>query len=384
MDDTPERAGLNPRSPAEADASPGMAPGGGAGRLTLRDLAAELGLSHATVSRALADHPRISPDTKARVHALAQRMGYVPNAAARNMRRSHSPLVGLIVPDIQNEFYASMAKRLADAAAAHGHQLVLSVTEDHQEREMQEVRALIEARAVAIIITPTAQPDRRTLAWLRSVPTVQLVRRHEGIAGDAILVDDEGGLEAATRHLIGYGHRRIAYIGVDTDISCGRDRLQGFLNAMRAEGLDASRVSLGPPRHDFSRHAVQRYLAGPDGPSALVMGSTSLTVGALLALRDLDRAWPDTISVVGYGDAPWFDLLGPGLTTLGLPVDDMGRYIARLLHEGGLLAPPASGMAADATVQARGARAATPGVAAAAPMRFAPRLILRGSTRPAH
>ena len=361
----------------------GQTPPGSAGRLTLRDLAAELGLSHATVSRALADHPRISPNTKARVHALAQRMGYIPNAAARNMRRSHSPLIGLIVPDIQNEFYASMAKRLADAAAAHGHQLVLSVTEDHQDREMQEVRALIEARAVAIIITPTAQPDRRTLSWLQSIPTVQLIRHHQSIAGDTILVDDENGLEAATRHLIGYGHRRIAYIGVDTDISCGQDRLQGFLNAMQAENLDPSRVALGPPRHDFSRHAVHRYLAGQDGPTALVIGSTSLTVGALLALRDLDRAWPDTISLVGYGDAPWFDLLGPGLTTLGLPVDDMGDYITRLLHDAGLLTLPAHTPSISGTAPREHTDHTRPLCSVPATlMRFPPRLILRGSTRP--
>ncbi|WP_188589172.1 LacI family DNA-binding transcriptional regulator, partial [Achromobacter denitrificans] len=97
--------------------------------VTIKDIATALDLSHATVSRALADHPRISAATKASVREAARAMGYVPNGTAQNMRTAHSPVIGLIVPDIQNDFYASIAKIVADAAVARGFQLALSITE---------------------------------------------------------------------------------------------------------------------------------------------------------------------------------------------------------------------------------------------------------------
>jgi DNA-binding LacI/PurR family transcriptional regulator len=336
----------------------------GKAAITIRDIADALEMSHATVSRALSDHPKINKETKARVRAKAQEMGYVPNGSARNMRGLHSPLVGLIVPDIQNDFYASIAKIVADAAAARGFQLALSVTEDNAEREMRDLRALIVARAAGIIITPTASPAAETLDLLAGVRAVQLVRQDQRIEREAVIVDDHSGTRAAAQHLIDYGHRDIAYVGVTTDLSCGKDRLSGFQAALAERHLDASRVALGHPRPEFSRHAVHALMTGRRRPSALVMGSSSLTLGALMALRSMNIRWPEDVSIVGYGDPVWFDLIGDGLTTVSLPVQDMGRYIISLLLTPG-----------GPEEVARG----TEGIAAS---RFAPSLVVRRSTRP--
>lgn len=340
----------------------------GKSAVTIRDIASALGLSHATVSRALSDHPKINSETKARVRALAQELGYVPNGSARSMRGAHSPLIGLIVPDIQNDFYASIAKIVADAAAARGFQMILSVTEDNVEREMHDLRALIVARAAGIIITPSPSPLPETFDLLAGVRAVQLMREDARIAREAVLVDESAAIAGAAQHLIDYGHRDIAYVGVSTEISNGKHRLAGFTATLARHGLDASRVALALPRPEFSRHAVHKLMSGPNRPSALVMGSSSLTLGALMALRSLGLRWPDDVSIVGYGDPVWYELMGEGLTTVNLPVQEMGKYVIGLL-----LAETGEG----SDSRARPAAAASP-VAS----RFAPSLVVRRSTRP--
>lgn len=337
-----------------------------AGPVTIRDLAQALGLSHTTVSRALADHPHIKGETKARVHALARQLGYVPNGSARTMRGQHAPTIGLIVPDIQNEFYAAIAKIVADAAGARGFQLALGITEDNPEREMNDLRALMAARAAGIVVTPSPSPRPQTLAWLDSVNAAQLVRQHAGVRHDAVVIDDFMGVAAATRHLVHCGHRDIAYIGTDAGLSCGEERLAGFRSVMIEHGLDPGRVALGHPRPEFSHHAVHTLMGGAAAPTALVMGSSSLTIGALKALRSLRLDIPGDVSIVGYGDPVWFELLEPGLTTVRLPVQEMGQYVTSLLLS--RLAP--------------GVRPEAPGSATRRASRFAPSLVLRGSTRP--
>lgn len=335
----------------------------GMATVTIRDIAEDLAMSHSTVSRALADHPNVKPETKLRVQARARELGYVPNGLAQSMRGAHGPVLGLVIPDIQNEFYASMAQIVADAAAARGFHLALSITEDDPEREMGDVRALLVSRAAGVIITPTSEPRPETLEMLRGINAAQLVRQHPGIEHEAVLIDDFAGVAAATRHLVNYGHRHIAYVGTHPSISCGHDRCEGFRSVMAQHGLDASRTALGPPRPEFAQHAVTTLLArGGQRPSALVVGSSSLTIGALEALRSLRLRWPEDISIVGYGDPVWFKLIGEGLTTVQLPVQDMGRYATSLLlmrFEG------------HASVQAGPAGQAS---------RFAPSLVVRGST----
>lgn len=332
------------------------------GTVTLRDIAQDLQLSHSTVSRALAGHPAIKAETRLKVQARARALGYVPNGLAQSMRGTHGPVLGLVIPDIQNEFYASIAQIVADAAAARGFHLALSITEDKPEREMGDVRALLMSRAAGIIITPTSQPRPETLEMLRSANAAQLVRRHPGIAHDAVLIDDFAGIAAATRHLVQCGHRAIGYVGTHPDISCGRDRLEGFRAVMAEHALDAGRSALGPPRPEFARHAVTSMLGGTHRPSALVIGSSSLTIGALDALRSLQLRWPQDVSLVGYGDPVWFKLVGDGLTTVQLPVQEMGRYATSLLllrFEGSAAAPAGHPPAVS---------------------RFAPALVVRGSS----
>jgi LacI family transcriptional regulator len=329
--------------------------------VTLRDVAERLGISHSTVSRALAGHPAISPDTKARVRSMAAALGYVPNASARTMRGARSALAGLVIPDIQNDFYATVAKLLADVLASHGLQLVLCVTEDDPEREFRELRALHEIRAAGVLITPSAAPRPETLALLRAMQPVQLVRTGASLDADAVVIDDRAGIGAAIRHLVDNGHRRIAYIGGTTDLSTGRERLAGCEEALRARRLEPAFVALGPPRPEFARHAIASLLGASERPTGLVLGSSELTLGALQGLRAAGLRWPRDISVVGHGDPAWYALAEGGITAVSLPVADIARTAASLLLSRIEHRSPGEG-------------------AAGAVSAFAPALVLRGST----
>jgi LacI family transcriptional regulator len=331
--------------------------------VTILDLARELGISHTTVSRALADHPHISAETKRRVNLVAGRMGYVPNASARTMRGGRSTIVGLVIPDVKNDFYAAIAKIVADALASRAMQLILSVTEDDPERELRELNALREMRPAGVIVVATSRPHAETLSILRSIPSVQLMRFQPDLDLNAVLVDEESGTLAAARHLLDQGHRKIAYIGGQTELSTGRERLRGFERALKERKLAPADILLGPPRPEFARRAVTSMMTRRGRPTALVLGSAELALGALQGLRALGMEWPRDVSIVGYHDPAWFELVGAGVTTVRLPVEDIALM--------------ATNVVLSRSENSEGSKQAGH---MPEQVRFAPTLILRGST----
>lgn len=303
---------------------------------TLKDVARVLNVSASTVARALADSSQISLETKARVRTAAAELGYVAHSAARAVRLGHNSLIGLIIPDVRNEFYGTLAKALAQCCDAAGFQLVLAITEDDSESELRQIRALSEARAAGVVIVPSPKPKRETLALLARAPWVELIRRLEGFDGAWFGIDEEQALRMATRHLIDLGHRRIAYVGGTLDLSTGRGRLAGYESAFTALGIPVPRdlICVGRPRAAFSSEAFEKLWGIADRPTALVTGGARLTAGALDAITRLKIKVPSDLSVVGYGDIP---VWGMGLTTVSLPVREIaltcGEYLIRRIRD---------------------------------------------------
>jgi LacI family transcriptional regulator len=296
--------------------------------VTIKDIASRLNMSHSTVSRALNDRSNISEATKRRVRKAADELGYVANLSARMIRGDAAPVIGLIIPDVRNDFYSRVSKELSDRCRRSGVRMLLAITEDDPEIEKNEIRALIEARVSGIAITMTSKPQAASITLLDEIPFVQLVRRTPKLWRPAICMEDELGCQAATEHLLSLGHRRIAYVGTAKTISAGRDRVRGFLRAHEARGAAPLReaIELVPPRQTHGFDAVTRALA--HRPTALVIGSSELTIGGLRAIRIAGLAVPEDISVVGYGDPVWFELLSPALTAMSLPVEAMADAVA--------------------------------------------------------
>lgn len=337
--------------------------------VTIKDIARTLGLSVSTVGRALADSTQISEETKARVRQAALKQGYVAHSGARAMRSGRSTLIGLLVPDIQNDFYGTVAQALAACCAAAGYQLVLAVTDENPDVELSHVRSLMEARVAGVVIVGSVAPRPETLTLLARIHTVQLIRRIAGLDSAWFGMDDAGCLEVPTAALIALGHRRIAYVGGAKELSTGDRRLGGYQAAFARAGLDIPHdlIRLGQPRAAAAAQMFADLWSHREArPTAVVTGGARLTVGVLESIADLGLQVPDELSVIGFGDAPWLKWWGTaGLSTVALPVRDIaascGEYLMRRIAENG------------------GARSAD-----AAPFHamHAPHLVARSSTAP--
>lgn len=300
---------------------------------TVKDIARRLGIAPSTVSRSLNDHPGISEGTREKVIALAEKMGYVRNRSATLMRQGRSIVIGLVVPDIMNNFYHTLASALADQCRARSYQMILGITDDEPAAEKDQVQAMVEARVAGIVISPSPKPLEATLRLLRAIPTVQMLRCVPSIPGDAVCMNDAAGIREATAHLLAQGHRRIAYVGTWETISVGAERLRGYREAHAAAGMEADMnlVRLLPPREEHAERGVAELLALPERPSALVMGSTKMCVGGIKAVAAANLSIPGDISVIAYGDSPWCSLASPPLSTVRLPIEAMTRAAVRMI-----------------------------------------------------
>lgn len=293
--------------------------------ITAKEVAELAGVSISTVGRALADDPRISRDTKAKVKRAAERIGYVGNMPARVMRGGTSNLIGLLLPDVRNDFYAAIAQALSQTCDQEGHRLVLSITGDDREIEARHIRELAGARAAGIIIVPTAQPRKETVKVLSSVPHVQFLR-HVPTLGDSWFgIDDERALHDATMHLLGLGHSRIAYIGGTESLSTGASRVRGFRSALAEADVDADLAieALGKPTLEYGASVIESLLRLDRPPTAIVTGSVHITMGIIEAAERLGIEIPKSLSMIGFGDPQWFSWWRGGLTTVRPPVHEL-------------------------------------------------------------
>lgn len=303
------------------------------GEVTIKDVAAHLGVSHATVSRALNDHAATSDATKARVRAAAEALGYVRNAGAGVLSGAPGGLVGFITPEVRSDFYATIAGELAAACATAGLQLVLAVSDDDPGLEYRHVLAMRQARVAGLLITPTSGLQDRAAALLAPLPAVQMIRSHPSLDKPWVGIDDRLGVNIATRHLLELGHRRIGFIGGFEALTTGRERRGGYEEALAAAEApyDEALVCLGPPRPSFGAEAALRLAQLAEPITGLVLGSSQLTLGALGALQNAGVVSPRDLSIVGYSDPEWFRIWGPGLTTIDLPVEDIASSAAQVL-----------------------------------------------------
>ncbi|HEY3694016.1 LacI family DNA-binding transcriptional regulator [Phenylobacterium sp.] len=300
---------------------------------TIKDIANALGLSHSTVSRALNDFPHISAETKARVREKAAELEYVVNSGARTLRHASSSLIGLVVPHSTNELSATMTRVLASRCQRAGYQLVLSMCDDDEEIELRQVKALRQARALGIIIIPAPNLLEETAQLLSSASVVQFSRSHPRLSAPAVSIDGAKGVAAAIHHLGQLGHHRIAYVGLTSDLSTGASRFAGFRRGMESCGapIDPALVRQGPGLGEFGRTAAAGLLQSPAPPTAIVFGTTELTSGGYEAIRRAGVRLPEDLSVIGFGDPPWFRHVSPTLSTIAMSFEEAAETAISLL-----------------------------------------------------
>lgn len=299
-------------------------------RIRIEDVAQAAGVARSTAALALRGSPRLRATTVEKVRGAADRLGYVYDRLAAQMRSGRSHTVGLLVCEITNPFYAELTAGVQAALEVAGFAVFLANTDESPERQRAMLERFREQGADGVILMPAAGTKPALLAELDrwGMPWVTLVRGFR--RGPHAGADDHAGIGMTTRHVIGLGHRRIAFLGGVAASSTARNRREGYLAAMRAAGLEPQWLPCATEIGAASRIASA---LGADGPTALVCFNDSVAFGAMLGLSRMGRVPGRDVAVTGFDDirdaAHWV----PALTTVRVHPNRIGVTAARLLLE---------------------------------------------------
>jgi LacI family transcriptional regulator len=307
--------------------------------VTLKDVAHRAGVHPATASRALNLETRllVSEQTASRVLAAAAELGYRPNTVARSLRTRRSHTIGVLIPDLNNPLFPPMVRGLADRLESHGYVALIGNT-DGDDGRGRRVFDQMRARHVDGYVLATAHLRDALLddAAQSGAPVVLMNRIAANNSFPSVTVDNEAGVRLLVDHLIELGHKDIACISGPQDVSTGLARYRAFRAAMADAGLAVpdSRVAVA---RSFSIEEGYRcardILSAPDGCTAVVAANDMLAVGCYHALDETGLSCPADISVVGFNDMPFIDMLRPPLTTIAFSHYEVGVHAADLLLE---------------------------------------------------
>ncbi|GAA5203587.1 LacI family DNA-binding transcriptional regulator [Microbacterium jejuense] len=299
--------------------------------VTVHDVAARSGVSIATVSRTLREPHRVSDDTRVRVLAAVDELGYRPNRAASSLRRGRTGVIALVVPDIENPYFASMTKGAQVMCRARGYGLVVVDTTERAEIEDEEVRAL-RSQTDGLIIASSRLSDERLTEIADAAPCVLVNRRltGPGEAVPSVTIDEETGVEAAVAHLYDLGHRGLLYVGGPSRSWSQARRSAAIAEAAASRaGLHLVQVSDCVPTSEGGRAVAREALA--TGATAVIAYNDLVAAGLLAQWTELGVRVPDDLSLVGFDDTFVTGLVTPPLTSVGVDLRELGDAAVELL-----------------------------------------------------
>ena len=300
---------------------------------TIQDVADAAGVSTATVSRALGDATAVKPETRARVLSAVATLGYTPNAAARNLRARRSMMALLIVPRLNNVFFADVIRGVDLALSQSGYGLIIGDLDDSLAKVRHLIDLVYAGHIDGVMTIGTNMPvdGQRSIADT-GVPIVGIATAVDHASGN-VLVDDRGATRAATRHLIGLGHRRLGYIGGPATSYNEVRRHQGFLEAAAEAGITTTDLVYLPGDYTFGSgaRAAADFLDLNDRPTGIVATSDEMAMAFMKIVQDAGVLVPRDISVTGFDGLEFGAYCMPALTTIAQPRQAMGEAGARLL-----------------------------------------------------
>ncbi|WP_345629811.1 LacI family DNA-binding transcriptional regulator [Rugosimonospora acidiphila] len=301
------------------------------------DVARLAGTSPAVVSYVLNGGPRgVAPETRARVLAAIEQLGYRPNGIARSLRMNRTMTLGLVVPDTSNPFFAQLSRAIEEAAFAQDYTLLIGNAAEDDERQTTYVRTFLARQVDGLFLVPAHGPTSCVPELRRSgVPWVTLDRQIPGGGAPAVLADNRNGARAAAEHLLGHGRRSIACISGPEDVVPANERVGGWRDALAEAGVRPSEMSVW--HGAFGRRAG--YLGGrellADGRfDAVFVASDEQALGVLRALQELGIRCPEDVAIASFDGIAATAYSTPALTTMAQPFGQLGQTaVARLLDQ---------------------------------------------------
>lgn len=306
----------------------------------LKHLAEATGLSVSTVSRVLSGKAaayRISTETQERVMHAARKQGIVVNEVARGLRLRTTQTIGLIIPDVSNPFFASLARHIEHLARAKGYSVLLADSQENVEVEAESVKLMRSRRVDGLVVAPVGVSAAHLhQAGSEQWPLVLLDRVPEKYAGPCVTSDNRQAAKTAVRHLIEQGHRHIVCLQGLPAASANQQRVLGYQQALKEAGVTCDdRLIIGEDYAIETGKAAAHALFSHDAarPTAILALGNLIALGALQALRQLKLKVPDDVSLISFDEQPWAELVDPPLTTLSQPVEAMAEAAMDLLFQ---------------------------------------------------
>jgi len=303
-------------------------------KINIKDVAKKAGVSTATVSRVLRDFPGVRDKTKKEVLKAVSELNYEINAVARNLRQKKTNSIGIIVGNVLSQFYSVIAKSVEDTNNKYGYNTILCNGDENPEKELNYLKVLNSNRVDGIILTPTGKNSEYVQHLINSRTKVVLLDRLiEGVDCDAVLVDNANGAYEAVKHLIDQGYRKIGIVDGYLDRTTGAERLKGYLKAIEEAGIakDDSLIKIGDFKKESGEELTKELLKQPNRPEAIFTTNIDMSMGALIAIKEMGLTIPDDIGIVCFDDSDWALILEPSITVIRQPVYQLGSTAAELL-----------------------------------------------------
>jgi len=300
----------------------------------IKDVAKTAGVSISTVSHVINETRFVSDELRERVCHAMQELNYHPNAMARSLRLGETKIIGLIIPDNSNLFFAEVARTIEDIGYKNGYSVILCNSDGDMEKEAAYINMLITKQVDGVILI-SAGSQQEHLLELREfgIPFVVSDRDISPALADLVLVNNEQGGYDATHYLIGLGHRNIACITGPSDVTPSADRVYGYRRALNETGIPIRNdyIIPGDFRYQSGEHAMTKLLQLDNRPTAVFVCNDVMAMGALRALRKANLRVPDDISIIGFDDIFLASAITPALTTIAQPIMELATLSAGLL-----------------------------------------------------
>jgi LacI family transcriptional regulator len=303
--------------------------------ISLKDLAKELGVSISTVSRALKNHPDISPDLTIKIQKLAKGRNYTPNPLAMGLLRQQTKMIGVIVPDIVSHFYSSVISGIEEVAKKHGYFIVIASSNESVEKEIESVENLLKSRVEGLIVCLSQETDKfghfQKLID-NEIPLVFFDRICESLDVPSVTADGTDAASKITRHLFENGCRRIAYISGPDHLNISKNRKEGYLNGLKECGLefDWELLTQCNLSAEDATIATRQLLQLKKLPDAIFGLNDTIAFAAMKEIKKHGLRIPEDIALVGFTDEFHSTVVSPTLTSVTHPTREMGQEAGRL------------------------------------------------------
>lgn len=308
--------------------------------ITIKDVAKEAGVSIATVSRVLNGNSFVSTELKAKVNAAISKLNYYPNSIARSLKNESTLTIGLIVSDISNPFFTTIARSVEDIIRPQNYNLIVCSTDNQQDKEYAYLQLLMEKKVDGIILNTTGENCDFIASISHNIPIALCGRKVNSLSfhGDLVDSDNITGSYELTQHMIHMGHKKIGIINGQKKVSSSYERMEGFCKAMLTLGIRADESYPYLFNGDFNRiesgyQGAQFLLNRPDPPTAIVAMNNELVIGALSYCKEHQIRIPEDVSIGCYGEIVNADLLYVQPSYVTLSPWTMGKRLAELIIE---------------------------------------------------